>query len=243
MYTALAILAATAATTLTQILQSNKNIRMQRSNNKLQLMMGILNMMREDNATQRRTADLRAAGLSPTLAAGSPAASNVSVNTQAPESKAGDATAQGIQTMMQAIALRSQTAQTDAQTAYTQQKIKQDAELFPKQMQRVEAQTRNTNMQTAETDYNIRANKRTGTPTKGASYIGGHLRDLFGADNAATNSATDSLRKNYNNMRDAIEQYKKEAPKIIEKRRQVEEKDVEYNRKKREMYQNMLKKR
>nr|QJB20053.1 MAG: DNA pilot protein [Microvirus sp.] len=56
--------------------QNTRNIHFQRGANRYNKVMALVQMAREDSAVQRRVADLRKAGLSPTLAAGSAAQSS-----------------------------------------------------------------------------------------------------------------------------------------------------------------------
>lgn len=78
-----------------------------------------LMLSREDNAVQRRVADLRAAGLSPTLAAGSSAGAGTVVKSSAPESKI-NALQESLGLKQQALALQAQRAQINQVEAKTE---------------------------------------------------------------------------------------------------------------------------
>lgn len=78
-------LGATAAQTSHESRIHSENLAMQRENLDWQRSQWAQAMAREDTAVQRRVADLKAAGLSPTLAAGSAAQSQSPISTQAPQ--------------------------------------------------------------------------------------------------------------------------------------------------------------
>lgn len=69
------------------IVQGERNYNMQKENYAYQKNLQNTIFNREDNAVQRRVADLKAAGLSPTLAAGSSAGSGAVVSTVAPQNQ------------------------------------------------------------------------------------------------------------------------------------------------------------
>lgn len=73
------------------IVQGERNYAMQKENYAYQKNLQNTIFNREDNAVQRRVADLKAAGLSPTLAAGSSAGSGAVVSTVAPQNHSSDA--------------------------------------------------------------------------------------------------------------------------------------------------------
>lgn len=79
-------LAASAIDAGTDIFNNERNLRYQRETNAKNEELMRESWAREDNAVQRRVADLKKAGLSPTLAAGSAAASGSPVQMVAPKS-------------------------------------------------------------------------------------------------------------------------------------------------------------
>lgn len=98
---------------------------------------------REDSAIQRRVRDLRAAGLSPTLAAGSGATQSVisAPSTQAPQmniGRMGNPVSDGYDTMAKYLMLKqtqSSINQTEAETALKKQQLQQNDLMNPKNLE------------------------------------------------------------------------------------------------------------
>lgn len=105
---------------------------------------------REDNAVQRRAADLQAAGLSKTLAAGSSASSGPVVNTS-PVQFDGNSMIEAAQTAAQMMQMDANIAQTKAQEELTRHQIKN-----------VDANTAKTAVDTADAARNLELAKKSG---------------------------------------------------------------------------------
>lgn len=115
-------------------------------------------MQREDTAVQRRAADLEAAGLSKTLAAGGAASSQQLNAGSAPQIQPVDFSGmdQSAQQVMNLIKMRSDIAKTNAETTYiNQQKAKSEVDQAY------------TEAQKAQFDYNYNWHKDRGLPTVG----------------------------------------------------------------------------
>lgn len=122
----------TIAGTVSNIKTNKENLALQKDNLAYQKDLQNTIFAREDNAVQRRVADLKAAGLSPTLAAGSSAGAGSVVSTSAPQKKSNLDSYLALASVGTALA-QQQKAQTEADIA-RQQLIqdKMDTDYFKK---------------------------------------------------------------------------------------------------------------
>lgn len=115
----LANVGSTIVGTVSNIKTNKENLALQKENLAYQKDLQNTIFAREDNAVQRRVADLKAAGLSPTLAAGSSAGAGSVVSTSAPQKKSDLESYLALASVGTAIA-QQQKAQTEADIARQQ---------------------------------------------------------------------------------------------------------------------------
>ena len=115
----LANVGSTIAGTVDSIMTNKDNLSLQKDNLAYQKDLQKEIFSREDNAVQRRVADLKAAGLSPTLAAGSSAGAGSVVSTSAPQKKSNLESYLALASVGTALA-QQQKAQTEADIARQQ---------------------------------------------------------------------------------------------------------------------------
>lgn len=128
----LANVGSTIAGTVSNIKTNKENLALQKENLAYQKDLQNTIFAREDNAVQRRIADLKAAGLSPTLAAGSSAHAGSVVSTSAPQKKSDLESYLALASVGTAIA-QQQKAQTEADIARQQLlQDKMDTEYYEK---------------------------------------------------------------------------------------------------------------
>lgn len=155
---------------------------------------------REDNAVQRRVSDLRAAGLSPVLAAGSAAQSGPVVSTQAPQRQSNgtgmmEVASQVMAMMRQKVDISRTEAETDAimaqaektrtQTMIESERAKTIGSVISSQLGLTTANTSAARSAAALSRveeeakrYDYEGSRRTGTAVQ-ASPFGRFYRDLF----------------------------------------------------------------
>lgn len=109
----------TIAGTVDSIKTNKENLALQKENLAYQKDLQNTIFAREDNAVQRRVADLKAAGLSPTLASGSSAGAGSVVSTSAPQKKSDLESYLALASVGTALA-QQQKAQTEADIARQQ---------------------------------------------------------------------------------------------------------------------------
>lgn len=115
----LANVGSTIAGTVDSIKTNKENLALQKDNLAYQKDLQKTIFQREDNAVQRRVADLKAAGLSPTLAAGSSAGAGSVVSTSAPQKRSNLESYLALASVGTALA-QQQKAQTEADIARQQ---------------------------------------------------------------------------------------------------------------------------
>lgn len=137
---------------LSSLLSSGINASMQQQTNKQNMDIQRINWAREDNAVQRRVADLEAAGLNKVLAAGSAASSSGSPVYKSPQiADLGQAGLNAISSMRQ----KKDIAKTEADIALVDQQIAESQQRAEEsRAKQGEAESRK-----AEIDYNLDASK------------------------------------------------------------------------------------
>ncbi len=113
----------TLAGAYSQIKTNDLNYQLQRENLDYQKTLQKTIFGREDTAVQRRVADLKAAGLSPTLAAGSAASAGQAISTRAPEKRSN---LEALSAIASVRTLLAQQHQAETQADMAKIKLEQD---------------------------------------------------------------------------------------------------------------------
>lgn len=156
---------------------------------------------RDDNSILRRVADLRAAGLSPILAAGQGAGTSGPIPISGAKKDAiniGSLTAEAV-SALNLMKMESEISATRAQEEYTRMQQRNAEELLPSQIELLKANTNNANSQSYKTYQDAKTSKVSGDNVEDIGFVprttfGGWLFDAINAGLAAGNK-TNQIKK------------------------------------------------
>ena len=191
-----------------------KNYQLQKGQYGYEQYLQSLLMGREDNAVQRRMADMRAAGINPVLAAGQGAQAGPVVSTQPPQMGKIAGMSEAAQAALGLMSMQANIAKTAAEEKYIyQQNVKSQAErkLIEEQLKQVEAQTQNIKTGTAEKWWNLKQAQDVGVRTNASGMVGQVVDTMSAIKNSLyrKSETVQERRERENKVKQLQENYKK----------------------------------